>query len=57
MKPGQTDKLIEAVACLYRPTPPRTPEERAEFGTVRAREMARAQARREPSPQLDLPDA
>lgn len=54
MKPGQSEKLIEAFACLYRPTPPMTPEELAEFDTLRAREMARAQARREPSPQLEF---
>lgn len=39
-------------------TEPRTAEEDAEFNTLRAREMRRAEARRQPvSPQLDLPEA
>ena len=56
MKPSQTAKLIEAFACLYRPTPPMTADELAEFDALLAREMARAQARREPSPQMVLPE-
>ena len=36
---------------------PPTPEEAAEFERLKAREMARAEARRNPSPQMDLPDA
>lgn len=39
-------------------TTPMTDDEIAEFNTLRAREMRRAEARRQPvSPQLDLPEA
>lgn len=34
--------------------PPLTPEQLAEYDRLRAREMARAEARRQPSPQGDL---
>lgn len=34
---------------------PLTPEELAAFNAMRAREMAKAEARRQPSPQLELP--
>ena len=44
----------EQLRALY--VPP-TPEEAAEFERLKAREMARAEARRNPSPQMDLPDA
>lgn len=36
---------------------PLTPAEREEYNAQRAREMRRAEARREPSPQLELPEA
>ena len=36
---------------------PLTPAEIAEYDAQRAREMRRAEARREPSPQLELPEA
>lgn len=36
---------------------PLTPAELDEFNRLRAREMRRAEARREQSPQLDLPEA
>lgn len=36
---------------------PLTPAELAEYDAQRAREMRRAEARRQPSPQLDLPEA
>ena len=45
---------VEQLRALY--VPP-TPEEAAEFERLKAREMARAEARRQPSPQLELPDA
>lgn len=57
MKPGQTDKLIEAFACLYRPTPPMTPEELAAFRSQIAAQMAEDERRRQPEPQLPLPVA
>ena len=38
--------------------PELSPDELATFNTLRAREMARAEARRQPpQPQLDLPEA
>lgn len=40
------DRLREAMALLYRPTP-HTPESLAEFNRLRAREMQRAEARRQ----------
>jgi len=45
---------VEQLRALY--VPP-TAEESAEFERLKAREMARAEARRNPSPQMDLPDA
>lgn len=36
---------------------PLSPEEKAEYNAQRAREMAKAEARRQPSPQLDLGEA
>jgi len=36
---------------------PLSPEEKAEYDSQRAREMAKAEARRQPSPQLDLEQA
>lgn len=38
-------------------SPPVSPEEAAEFKAACAREMARAEARRNPTPQLDLDQA
>ena len=42
---------VEQLRALY--VPP-TPEEAAEFERLKAREMARAEARRKPSPQMEL---
>ena len=52
IKPGTMEHLQAAMAALY--SPPMTDEERREFDRLRAREMARAEARRRQSPQLDL---
>lgn len=52
MKPGQTEKCIEAMKALY--GPPMTDEQKSEYNRLRAREMARAEALRNPSPQRDL---
>ncbi len=52
MKPGQAEKCREAMRALY--GPPMTDEQIAEYNRLRAKEMARAEARRQPSPQLDL---
>ena len=43
----------DLLAALYA----HTPEQAAEFERLKAKEMARAEARRNPSPQMDLPDA
>ena len=45
---------VEQLRALY--VPP-TPEEAAEFERLKAREMARAEAKRNPSPQLEIPGA
>jgi len=45
---------VEQLRALY--VPP-TPEEAAEFERLKAREMARAEARRNPSPQMEIPGA
>lgn len=55
MKPGQTEHCIECLRALY--SPPMTDDERAAYDSLRAAEMARAEARRQPSPQLDLGEA
>lgn len=53
-----TDARINATRCqealqaLY--APPLTAEELREYNRQRAEEMARAERRRQPSPQLDL---
>ena len=52
MKPDQCRQCIEAMTALY--APPMTDEERAEYDRLRADEMARAERRREPTPQLEL---
>lgn len=54
MKPDQCRQCIEAMTALY--APPMTDEERAEYDRLRAEEMARAERRREPSPQLEFGD-
>ena len=54
MKPDYFQRLEAAFACVFTPVPPMTPDERATFNSQRAAEMARAEARRVPSPQLDL---
>lgn len=43
----------DLLAALYA----HTPEQAAEFERLKAREMARAEARRNPSPQLEIPEA
>lgn len=52
IKPGQSERCVEALRALY--APPMSPDELAHYNSLRAAEMARAQARREPSPQLEL---
>lgn len=52
MKSDQSRHCIEAMKALYAPT--MTDAERAEYDRLRAEEMARAERRREPSPQLEL---
>jgi hypothetical protein len=52
IKPGQSERCVEALRALY--AAPMTPDELAHYRSLRAAEMARAQARREPSPQLEL---
>lgn len=52
MKPDQCRRCIEAMTALY--GPPMTDSERAEYDRLRAEEMARAERRREPTPQLEL---
>ena len=42
----------DLLAALYA----HTPEQDAEFEQQKAREMAKAEARRNPSPQFDLPE-
>ena len=53
MNPGQVEKLVEAMKALY--APEMTDVDRAEHRRLVAREMARAEARRAPSPQLEIP--
>lgn len=48
----QRDGLQRAIRALY--GPPATDEDRREHERLVAREMARAEARRRPSPQPDL---
>ncbi len=54
MKPDYFQRLEAAFACVFAPVPPMTADERATFNSQRAAEMARAEARRAPSPQLDF---
>lgn len=44
---------VEQLRALYS----QTPEEIAEYERLKAKEMARAEARRQPSPQLEIPEA
>lgn len=53
---GLGDRIAECLAIAQH-SEPLSPEELAEFNSKRAREMAKAEARREPSPQLDLEQA
>jgi hypothetical protein len=46
--------MIEALIALHGPNRPLTGTELARYNSARAAEMARAEARRQPSPQLDL---
>ncbi|WP_337054017.1 hypothetical protein [Pseudoxanthomonas sp. USHLN014] len=52
MKPGQAEQCVKALAALY--APPLSEDELREYDRLRADEMARAEARRAPTPQLDL---
>lgn len=54
-KPGASERCIEALKSLY--APPLSPDELAHYNSQRAAEMARAEARRKPMPQLDLEQA
>jgi len=49
------DRFAGCVAQLRALYVPPTPEEAAEFERLKAREMARAEAARQPSPQQGLP--
>jgi hypothetical protein len=46
--------MIEALIALHGPNRPLTDIESARYNSARAAEMARAEARRQLSPQLDL---
>lgn len=50
IKPGQSQKCVEALKALY--APPLSAEEHAHYNSLRAAEMARAMARRNPAPDL-----
>lgn len=52
-KPAPADYCALCHELAQRSTP-LTPEELATFNAMRAREMAKAEARRQPSPQLEL---
>ena len=52
MKPGQAEQCRKALEALY--APPMTADELREYDRLRADEMARAEARRAPTPQLEL---
>lgn len=51
------DGMQKALAALHGPSAPMTNTERAEFDAARQREMARAEARRNQTPQADLFEA
>ena len=53
--PRTAEYLQAAMKALY--SPPMTEEERREFDRLRRREMARAEAKRRKSPQLEIPEA
>ena len=57
MKPNPriAEYLQAAIEALY--SPPMTDEERRWFDRLRRREMARAEAKRRQSTQLELPEA
>lgn len=55
MKPGQSQKCVEALMALC--APPLSAEELAYYNSLRAAEMARAEARRAPEPQLELKES
>lgn len=52
LKPGQSAKCIEALKALHGPA--HTPESLVEKEQAIARELARNQAEKRPSPQLEL---
>jgi len=55
MDRGETLRRIAECQALCKRAEPMTAAQRAEFNTLRAREMARAEARRQPpQPQLQL---
>jgi hypothetical protein len=56
MKPNQAAKCVEALRALYAPA--LSPEEMTDYNSLRAAEMARAEARRTSDvvPQLNLED-
>ena len=51
------DRFAGCVAQLRALYVPPTPEEAAEFERLKARELARAEAKRKPSPQMEIPGA
>ena len=54
---GDTAQRFARCAALADHGEPLTPAELAAYNSQRAAEMARAEARRQPSPQLDLEQA
>ena len=56
MIPDRRQKIAEAIAVI-RASEPMTDWERTAYNTQRAAEMARAEARRAPTPQLALGEA
>lgn len=53
--PHTSEGIKAALKALY--SPPMTDEERREFDRLLRREMARAEAMRRKSPQLEIPEA
>ena len=53
--PRTAEYLQAAMKALY--SPPMTDEESREYRRLIAREMARAEAKRRKSPQLEIPEA
>lgn len=57
MTRASAEAMFARMREIARHGPPMDAEERAEYDSQRAREMARAEARRKPQPQLELPEA